>query len=139
VDNDPCKVKFMRNNAQVYGLEEHKDFQVLERDFLHLENYRQINLMADEKNVDCLRFPASNANKQFNAVFVSPPWGGTGYNLMEEYALEHVFPNFDCIIDKATEYSSNLMLFLPRNTCISDLLSRLSKFQNKLLGDKRRA
>lgn len=84
-------------------------------------------------------FPASNANKQFNAVFVSPPWGGTGYNLMEEYALEHIFPDFDCIIDKATEYSSNLMLFLPKNTCITDLLERLSKFQNKLLGEKRRA
>ena len=95
--------------------------------------------MSGETNVDCLSFPACNANKQFNAVFVSPPWGGTGYNLMEEYALEHVFPDFDCIIDKATEYSQNLMLFLPKNTCISDLLTRLSKFQNKLLGDKRKA
>jgi len=84
-------------------------------------------------------FPANNPNKQFKAVFVSPPWGGTGYNLMEEYALEHIFPDFDSIIDKATEYSSNLMLYLPKNTSITDLLERLCKFQNKLLGDKRRA
>lgn len=40
VDNDTAKVSIMRNNAQVYGLEELKDFQVVERDFLHLENYR---------------------------------------------------------------------------------------------------
>jgi len=61
-------------------------------------------------------------------VFLSPPWGGTGYNLMEEYALEHIFPDFDCIVDKATEYSPNLMLFLPRNTSIRDLVSRLCRF-----------
>jgi len=75
-----------------------------------------------------LQFPENNSNKQFNAVFISPPWGGTGYNLMDEYALEHIFPDFDCIIDKATEYSPNLMLFLPRNTSISDLIARLCKF-----------
>ena len=85
-----------------------------------------------------MHFPASNANKQFNAVFVSPPWGGTGYNLMDEYALEHIFPDFDCIIEKATEFSSNLMLFLPRNTSMSDLVQRLCKFQNRLLGETRR-
>ena len=57
---------------------------------------------------------------------------------MDEYALEHVFPDFDCIIEKATEYSPNLMIFLPRNTSIKDLVQRLSKFQNKLIGEKRK-
>ena len=70
---------------------------------------------------------------------MSPPWGGTGYNLMDEYALEHIFPEFDCIVEKATEYSPNLMLFLPRNTSIMDLVTRLCKFQNNLLGDKRKS
>ena len=42
VDNDSVKVNCIRNNAQVYGLKEHKDFQVVERDFLRLENYEQI-------------------------------------------------------------------------------------------------
>lgn len=95
--------------------------------------------MSDEENLSsCIHFPVSNANKQFNAVFVSPPWGGTGYNLIDEYMLEHVFPDFNCIVDKATDYSPNLMLFLPRNTSIVDLVSRLCKFQNKLLGESRR-
>lgn len=40
IDNDPVKVSYQKNNAMVYGLEEHKDFQVLERDFLRLESYR---------------------------------------------------------------------------------------------------
>ena len=26
VDNDPVKVNYMRNNAKIYGLKEHKDF-----------------------------------------------------------------------------------------------------------------
>ena len=111
---------------------------MVERDFLRLEDYATINELSDEASADCIRFPCSSGNKVFNAVFVSPPWGGTGYNLMDEYALEHIFPDFDCIIEKATEYSPNLMLFLPRNTCIEDLVGRLSKFQNKLLGQKRR-
>lgn len=42
VDNDAIKVNCIRNNAQVYGLREHEDFQVVERDFLRLENYEQI-------------------------------------------------------------------------------------------------
>jgi len=59
---------------------------------------------------------------------MSPPWGGTGYNLLDEYSLEHVYPEFDSIIEKAVQYSPNLMLFLPRNTSISDLVGRLAKF-----------
>lgn len=82
--------------------------------------------------MDCgsngLRFPKNNVNKQFHAVFMSPPWGGTGYNVLQEYTLDNIYPDFDKVIDKATEYSPNLMIFLPRNTSISDLVNRLSKF-----------
>ena len=85
-------------------------------------------MMSDNEQSGFLRFPDDNQNKQFNAVFMSPPWGGVGYNMMDEYSLEHVFPDFNCIIEKATDYSPNLMIFLPRNTSIEDLLSRLSKF-----------
>ena len=65
VDNDPIKVEYTRNNALVYGLAELKDFQIVERDFLHLESYHEIAMMED--NCDdvnqCIRFPASNSNK----------------------------------------------------------------------------
>ena len=69
---------------------------------------------------------------------MSPPWGGCGYNLLAEYTLDHVYPDFDKVINKATDYSPNLMIFLPRNTSMSDLISRLAKFQNKLLGETRK-
>ena len=65
VDNDPIKVNYMKNNAKIYGLEEYQDFQVLERDFLRLESYRQINLMEDEEDahMQCVHFPSTNSNK----------------------------------------------------------------------------
>ena len=59
---------------------------------------------------------------------MSPPWGGTGYNQLDLYKLEHVFPDFNKIVEKALSYSSNLMIYLPRNTCIDDLISRLIPF-----------
>ena len=49
---------------------------------------------------------------------MSPPWGGTGYNQLDEYSLEHIFPDFSSTIGKVSEYSPNLMIFLPRNTSI---------------------
>jgi hypothetical protein len=61
-----------------------------------------------------------------DSVFLSPPWGGTGYQALDEYGLEHIFPDFDQVIAKAMEFSPNLMLFLPRNTSIRDLTERLA-------------
>ena len=63
VDNDPVKVEYTRNNAKVYGLSELKDFQVVERDFLHLESYHEIAMMDDEGQQGepkCIRFPATS-------------------------------------------------------------------------------
>ena len=136
VDNDKVKVECMKQNARVYDLEENRQFQIIERDFLRLESYKEITEAADEVKSGLIRFPSGN--KQFNAAFLSPPWGGLGYEQLDEYTLEHIFPEFDCIIDKATDYTANLMIFLPRNTSISDLVRRLCKFQNKLLGDLRK-
>lgn len=75
---------------------------------------------------------------KFNAVFLSPPWGGTGYQQLNEYKLEHIFPDFNEVVKKALTYSSNLMLFLPRNTSIADLVARLSQFHSLLVGQHRR-
>ena len=79
-------------------------------------------------------YPAGRQN-QINTVFLSPPWGGTGYNLLKEYMLEHVFPDFTQIIKKALEFSSNLMIFLPRNTSIKDLVDKLLPFAQQLSPD----
>ena len=72
-------------------------------------------------------------------MFMSPPWGGSGYHTLAEYKLEHIYPDFDKIMDKATQFTGNLMLFLPRNTCIQDLIARLLPHKNKLIGSKRKS
>ena len=48
----------MRNNALVYGLKDNDDFQILERDFLRLEDYEKINEMSQdgEDGLDCVKF-----------------------------------------------------------------------------------
>jgi hypothetical protein len=123
----------MRNNARVYGLSEEKHYQLINSDFLKLPT------ISDDDEFFAFPESGGQANVGFDAVFLSPPWGGSYYFMLEEYTLEHVFPDFDSIIEKATQYSENLMLFLPRNTSISDLVARLSKFAHKLVGDRRRS
>ncbi len=56
---------------------------------------------------------------------MSPPWGGTGYNLLDDYKLEYLYPDFTSIIKKALEFSKNLILFLPKNTSIDELIENL--------------
>lgn len=70
-------------------------------------------------------FPKGRHHK-IDALYLSPPWGGTGYNLLKEYTLDNVFPDFDKLIDKAVQFTNNIILFLPRNTSIDDLVDRLS-------------
>lgn len=127
VDIESQKCQFTTNNAKVYGLTEFEDFKVMEFDFLKLPAYGDVD------------FGFKIDNQIFNAVFMSPPWGGTGYNKLSEYLLEHIYPDFDQVMEKALNYTPNLMIFLPRNTSISDLIKRLLPFQSKLLGDNRLA
>jgi hypothetical protein len=65
-------------------------------------------------------------------VFLSPPWGGTGYNLLQKYTLNYIYPSFDEIMKKALEFSPNLILFLPRNTDIDELCSMMGAFVDRL-------
>jgi hypothetical protein len=46
--------------------------------------------------------------------------------------LEHIYPNFDQIIEKSLEFSGNLILFLPRNTSIEEIVNRLLPFHDQL-------
>lgn len=66
---------------------------------------------------------------------MSPPWGGTGYNLVEEYKLEYLYPEFSKVINKALEFSKNIILFLPKNTSIDELVDSLIPFANEFNGD----
>ncbi len=66
---------------------------------------------------------------------MSPPWGGTGYNMMDEYTVEYLYPNFTDIIYKALSFSKNIILFLPRNTSIDDLTKRLLEMSAEFTDD----
>lgn len=57
---------------------------------------------------------------------MSPPWGGTGYNLLDRYTLDYIYPNFYAIMKSAMSVSKNIVIFLPRNTDIEELSLSLS-------------
>lgn len=62
-------------------------------------------------------FPKDRHSK-LDVFFMSPPWGGTGYNLLEEYKLEFLYPDFNKVLLKALQFSRNLIIFLPKNTSV---------------------
>lgn len=60
---DPIKVAYTQHNAEnVYGLQNEAHFKVIHHDFLNLNTAEELGLPLPIK-----------------AVFLSPPWGGTGY------------------------------------------------------------
>lgn len=63
-----------------------------------------------------------------DVVFMSPPWGGIGYNLLPKYSLRYLHPDFKKVIGKALEFSRNLIIFLPKNTSVDELIDYLIEF-----------
>ena len=112
VDLDQVKVDYTKHNCQVYGVQDKVD--VILSDILELDNQK----LKEQYAID--------------VIFMSPPWGGTGYNRLPEYGLENVYPDFNKIIEKCLEITPNLMIFLPRNTNISDFISKMLAFSDKL-------
>ena len=60
-------------------------------DFLKLSNTNKI---------PHFKFPP-RGSQNFDAVFLRPPWGGSGYQFLEEYTLDHIYPDFDKIMEKS--------------------------------------
>lgn len=75
---------------------------------------------------------------KIDVLYLSPPWGGTGYNLLKEYTLDHVFPDFNLLLNKALSFTNNLILFLPRNTSVDDLIERLTAVAEQFSSDHKR-
>lgn len=59
---------------------------------------------------------------------MSPPWGGVGYNMLEEYPLAYLYPEFSKVVSKALEFSKNLIFFLPKNTSVDQIIDELLPF-----------
>ena len=61
--------------------------QIINKDFLQL-------------TLDDIKFPFAR-NHKIDVVFLSPPWGGVGYNLLQEYSLRYLYPDYKEVIKKA--------------------------------------
>ncbi|NXA37141.1 TGS1 synthase, partial [Eudromia elegans] len=99
IDIDPEKLSLARNNARVYGVEEHIEF--ICGDFM---------VLASELKAD--------------VVFLSPPWGGPDYATAEIFDIQTMicpdgYP-FDLLSKKIT---NNIVYFLPRNADIDQVAS----------------
>lgn len=93
IDIDPKKIEMAKHNATIYGVADRIEFIV--GDFFQLAE----RLKAD-------------------VVFLSPPWGGPKYMKVDTYDLEeHLQPvAASRMMEKARQISSNVAIFLPRNS-----------------------
>jgi hypothetical protein len=66
---------------------------------------------------------------------MSPPWGGVGYNMLEEYPLSYLYPEFSKVVSKALEFSRNLIFFLPKNTSVDQIIDALIPFSSAFIDD----
>ena len=76
-------------------------------------------------------FPADR-DKKIDTIYVSPPWGGPGYEKLSEYTVDQLYPDFDLLVKKCLEFSGNLILFLPKNTSIVNLVDRLMPYLSQI-------
>jgi RNA cap guanine-N2 methyltransferase len=95
--------------------------QIINKDFLTLQ-------------LEDIKYPEGRP-ANIDVLFMSPPWGGVGYNMLEEYKLEYLYPNFTEVVKKALEFSRNLIFFLPKNTSIEQIVDSLVPFAQSFVDD----
>lgn len=95
-DIDPLKIHLLRNNAAVYGAD---NIETSSSDFFHLEFKRN----------------------EFEAVYMSPPWGGPEYHKLDRMMPGDFIPPLGMIISKSLALSDNVALLLPKNTDIESI------------------
>ena len=109
IEFDPLKCEYAFHNSKIYTVD--KNVQMINKDFLNL-------------SIGDIHFPEGRSNK-IDVVYMSPPWGGIGYNMLPEYSVKYLHPEFNKVIKKALEFSRNIIMFLPRNTSIEELVEYL--------------
>lgn len=107
---DDTKIQYWQNNCKIYDV---TNYKILNKDYLESTS-------------------ADFDNSHIDAVFLSPPWGGPGYLKMEKYSFDYMTPNFNDILTKSLEFSKNLILYIPRNTDVSEICSVLSIYAKKM-------
>lgn len=124
-DIDLQKIEYARHNSELYDCKEQEELQFVHTDFLRL---------TQQMAVPHFKFP-TDRKQGFDCVFISPPWGGVGYQKLNAYTLDHVYPNLNKVMKKALEFSPNLMLFLPKNTSVDSIVEWLLPYHAKLSGE----
>ncbi|CAN8074842.1 unnamed protein product [Agarophyton chilense] len=98
VEISQSRIDIARNNARVYGVEEYIEFVAADvMDALKMMKER--NMVAD-------------------GIFLSPPWGGPGYQESESYDVGV----FKAVVDLARMVSKDVSVLVPRNVCGDNVL-----------------
>ena len=119
IEFDPLKCEYALHNSKIYNVD--KNVQIINKDVLNLA-------------IGDIQFPAGRQSKM-DVVYMSPPWGGIGYNMLPEYSVRYLHPDFNLVIKKALEFSRNMIIFLPRNTSVEELIDYLIPYSAELSDD----
>ena len=80
---DKRKVESCVKNCEVYGVRIPDEAQILNTDFLKLEE--------DLQNRQ-FKFPKDSNDQNFDAVFLDPQWGGTTYSHQSSFPVSNLSP-----------------------------------------------
>lgn len=93
-DNNPDRIRMAKHNAKIYGVENQCDFIL--GDFLDVMKTLQ--------------------GQRIDAVFLSPPWGGSEYVHQDTYSLNFMQPNgFELVHSCRGHITDNIAFLMPRN------------------------
>lgn len=89
---DPLKLEYCKNNAAIYGVQDKIEFI-------------------------CGDFTKLSGSLEADVVFLSPPWGGPGYDkLAEQFDIQTMIPMDGLkLFEMAQRISPNIAYYLPRN------------------------
>uniref|UniRef100_A0A6G1S3W2 Trimethylguanosine synthase n=1 Tax=Aceria tosichella TaxID=561515 RepID=A0A6G1S3W2_9ACAR len=99
-DINQDRLEMAKHNAKIYGVQHQCEFIL--GDFM-----------------DIMR---SLRHRKVDAVFLSPPWGGVGYQEVKKYSLDLMTPNgYDIVQDCRKYITNNIAFLMPRNTDIDEV------------------
>ena len=108
IDISKIKLDMCRNNCKVYNCEDNIEF--IHSDFLKMKN----KIKADY-------------------IFLSPPWGGTGYKSSEIYSIKKfMYPDITEIVRVSMNVADNILFFLPRNLDLDELFDICAEIKNEI-------
>ena len=120
------KISFAKHNCRLYGVESKVFFA--NEDFLELSLAKlQRILYKNEDPNEKIR------EKLIDYVFLAPPWGGMDYSTDDNYSIyRSIHPDIKRIMDKVLDFSEKIVLCLPRNINVEEIVGLLvESFEEK--------